>query len=90
MAKDLDLLYSDQRFSVNRSQLAEGSTVFRDMFAVTEEPALKRGRLEELPIKELDDISAEDFGYFLAMLEGGQRLLPHRSFQIFRLISDDR
>jgi hypothetical protein len=34
MAKDLDLLYAGQRFPVSRQKLAEGSTVFQQMFAV--------------------------------------------------------
>jgi hypothetical protein len=69
----LDLLYNGQRFPISRQKLEEGSTVFQQMFDLTD----GEGQREELPIPKLDGISADDFAYFLAILEG-QRVIPHR------------
>jgi hypothetical protein len=66
------------RFPASRARLAAGSTMFRDMFALTEKPELGEGkRLEELPVPDVK--SADDFGYFLAMLQAPQSVLPHRT-----------
>ncbi|KAH7713540.1 BATH-38 protein [Aphelenchoides avenae] len=81
-AADVKLLVGDRTFFVNRGYLSVVSSVFREMFALTEATKGKKD-VDEIELKDLD---ADEFKEFLGVIYPTRYLISHANvLSVFRL-----
>ncbi|KAH7698442.1 Protein BATH-38, partial [Aphelenchoides avenae] len=81
-AADVKLLVGDRTFFVNKGYLSVVSSVFREMFALTEATKGKKD-VDEIELKDLD---ADEFKEFLGVIYPTRYLISHANvLSLFRL-----